>query len=184
MGLKKIDGLWYVVFRGSTSVLDWVHNLEAWLIDVPGMGRVHHGFYVSMPEIWPKIISAIGSDPWIVTGHSRGAGEATVCAAMAFLSSQPPLSWILFGSPRCGDQTFYDVIAKVNGYSFVNGSKDGQSADAVTELPIYVPEIFPYIGVTPVTFISNDPGPEDAWPGSLRFHHMQLYQRVVGTHTE
>ena len=168
-----------MVFRGSVSVLDWVHNLEAWLIDVPGMGRVHQGFYVSVPEIWPKIINAIGVEPWVVAGHSRGAGEATVCTAMAVLSGRAPLSRIVFGEPLSGDRSFCGIVAKVPGLSFVNGTKNGQYVDAVTELPVYVPEVFPYVRATPVTLISNDPGYTDDWPGNFRFHHMQLYQETV-----
>jgi predicted lipase len=71
----------YVVFRGSTSISDWVNNLDAILTDYPRCSscKVHKGFYKAQQAVISYVTSSVQalrqkypSYSVIVTGHSLG----------------------------------------------------------------------------------------------------------------
>lgn len=71
----------YVIFRGSTSITDWVNNLDAVLTDYPRCSncQVHKGFYKAQQGVISYITSSVQalkskypSYSVIVTGHSLG----------------------------------------------------------------------------------------------------------------
>ena len=71
----------YVIFRGSTSIQDWVNNLDAVLTDYPRCSgcEVHKGFYKAQQGVIGAVTgyvqtlkSKYPSYTVIVTGHSLG----------------------------------------------------------------------------------------------------------------
>src|ERR1700719_4991222 len=57
-GIKIINGIDVVIFRGSTTFLDWRRDLDTWAespVEHPELGPLHSGFYEGMEETWLKI---------------------------------------------------------------------------------------------------------------------------------
>jgi predicted lipase len=72
----------YVVFRGSTSISDWVNNIDVILTDYNRCSgcEVHKGFYKAQQSVISYVISSVQalkakypSYSVVVTGHSLGA---------------------------------------------------------------------------------------------------------------
>lgn len=71
----------YVIFRGSTSIQDWVNNLDAVLTTYPRCSgcEVHKGFYTAQQGVISTITGYVQSlkakypsYTVVVTGHSLG----------------------------------------------------------------------------------------------------------------
>jgi hypothetical protein len=179
IGLKEIHDILYVVSRGSTITQNFIDDVRAWMHYVPNIGRLHSGFYASVSEVWPLLISSING-PWVACGHSLGAGETTICTALAIKANKPPLYRVVFGEPRSGDYELTATLKDVPTLSYCNCSNDLTDIDQVTKEPPYVPYLAPYEHASTLISINNDPGPNDPWPGDIRLHHIQLYQQVLG----
>lgn len=118
-----------VCFRG-TEVSEWqdlVADAEFVLAPDPDSSHganVHGGFLRSLSTIWDEIEANLsGGDVWF-TGHSLGAGLATL-AADRYPNVHPLYT---FGSPRVGDKKFHKEF-RGNAYRFVNNN------DGVTLVP-------------------------------------------------
>ena len=71
----------YVIFRGSTSIQDWVNNLDAVLTKYDRCSgcEVHKGFYKAEQAVISYVISSVNtlrqkfpSYSVVVSGHSLG----------------------------------------------------------------------------------------------------------------
>jgi hypothetical protein len=90
---------------------------------------VHEGFVDALSKVQKELGTAlppVGSGSILITGHSLGAGLATLAAA-ALRERHPRL--ITFGSPRVGDADFARSIAADSVARFVN------CCDLVTRVP-------------------------------------------------
>jgi triacylglycerol lipase len=118
----------FVVFRGSQSVKDIQRNINYFRVPfylVPDGGNVHHGFLstytkvgkersLSLRDFIVRTVSKLDSNKKLyITGHSMGAGLATVCALDLAVNSPftDPIVYT-FASPRVGNKAFVD---KFNG---------------------------------------------------------------------
>ena len=106
-----------------------------------------------------------------ITGHSLGAGLATLAAAdLASQGAAHSPTTYTFGSPRVGDKQF---ASKYNALTAATSFRIANTCDLVTAIPFPVP-FLSFIGgyfthvETPVefTFQSEDAG---------RNHHMETY---------
>ena len=149
---KASDGRIAIAFRGTESnkpedlLVDLFARAKPW----PSGGMVHEGFEAALAHVRPAVDAALGSagtGPVLVTGHSLGAGLATVLAA-ALHARAPRL--ITFGSPRVGDATFAALINPATVDRFVN------CCDMVARVP---PEAFdqPHIAQLLTELTGNGP---------------------------
>lgn len=95
-----------VAFRGTQadSTEDVFTDAAATLVEWPGAGMVHWGFWGSLQTILPDIMAwlgTIGDRKLVITGHSLGAAMATLLAGL-----DPRAVLVNFGSPRVGDEDF------------------------------------------------------------------------------
>jgi hypothetical protein len=125
------DGRVVVAFRGTESNKpeDLVVDLRTRTIAWTGDGQVHEGFVDALSKVQKELGTAlppVGSGSILITGHSLGAGLATLAAA-ALRERHPRL--ITFGSPRVGDADFARSIAADSVARFVN------CCDLVTRVP-------------------------------------------------
>lgn len=121
-----------VAFRGTTfDGLDIIKDLRA----LPWWARelgcwVHAGFLKGVRGIWPQMAGPLAQvqGPLILTGHSKGAAEAAVCAAMmkkllrrGLARGRSPTMLVTFGAPRVGFPGFCDITKNIPGERYVNG---------------------------------------------------------------
>jgi lysozyme family protein len=174
--VKRIGDTDYVTFRGTVTLTDWVHNVEAWTVNVKGIGHVHYGFHLGMPETWAKISAVIGPK-FVIAGHSRGAAQAKICAAYALRDGKKPQALIVFGAPRAGYQELADLLKAVPSKSYRNLN------DPVTKVPFDLDWIAPFIDEIAFTEVEVQPTPDDTFPNApedFRPHYMPLYARALG----
>lgn len=127
-------GLTVLAFRGTESNKPEDLLADLFAIAGPGQGggQVHQGFvraYAPVREAIREELAKHGGG-LVITGHSLGAGLATLAAA-DHAARQPAL--ITFGSPRVGDPTFARVLAGLPIRRFVD------CCDVATRIP---PELF------------------------------------------
>ena len=105
----------FLVFRGSSNIGNWIENLQIIRTSYPFCSgcEVHSGFYAAYNSIRADVISSMTSlhqrypdSQIIVTGHSLGAGIATL-AYVDLYSQFGSLDYLYtFGSPRVGNKNF------------------------------------------------------------------------------
>jgi predicted lipase len=94
-----------VAFRGSACVRDWLTDARIEYADT-GLGRVHRGFWESTTSIIDQVReleTPSGSVPLVITGHSKGAAEALICAWLLARMGRAVQSVHTFGGPRIAD---------------------------------------------------------------------------------
>lgn len=105
----------YVVYRGSTSISDWVNNLDAITTDYNKCSgcSVHKGFYKAEQTVITGVISQVKelrtkfpSYRVVVTGHSLGAAMATLTTLDLMDAGVSNIHMFHFGSPRVGNTAF------------------------------------------------------------------------------
>ena len=129
-----------VCFRGTQAddLHDWVVDLDFDLIEGPLGGRVHAGFYDALSCVWyllDKEVRRLQTEQprklW-VTGHSLGAGLATLAVARWREQNRPVAGLYTFGQPRTGDRVFarnFDFAFRPHAFRIVN------HLDVVTRTP-------------------------------------------------
>ena len=118
-----------LAFRGTrpTSIKDVKNDLELALARWPEGGKVHKGFGEQFAELSKPLRDwhdRIGRAPLLITGHSLGAGLATLCATVL-----KPSALVTLASSRIGDADFVSLFAGVEVHRFVN------CCDVITRLP-------------------------------------------------
>lgn len=105
-----------IVFRGTDSKNEWLSNLAFCRKKIPydndeSKIRVHTGFINAYKNdgVRKKIHSLIPNEPCriVVTGHSRGAALAVLCAVdLQYNFPDKSLECYVFGCPRVGNTAF------------------------------------------------------------------------------
>lgn len=177
--MVRYNGLLWVVYRGSVTKQDWVRDFYAF--DDPfvhsALGPIHPGMYQGLPVTIQKVLSfASPNEPIGVTGHSLGAGRATLATGLLVVAKRPPAARIVFGEPHTGRTQLANLFLNVPGPSFRNTGgprSDWDHIDQVTMVPPWF--------ATPTARTDNTvaPIPNDPW-GPFRYHHMSLYAAATG----
>lgn len=170
---KHVDGVWYVITRGSVTFMDYERDVCAIALNDPELGMVHAGFMRGMRRVWDELVHLIGTAPWVATGHSLGAARCCLLTGLGVVNGRSPLRSVRFGEPRPGFRPFGDLIAKVPGASYRAIGQSGH--DVITDLPAFLPPAYPYIHPLPLTDLQVQASDNDPW-GVFRFHHLQLYE--------
>ncbi|GEM_PF-1264937 len=121
-----------LTWRGSSDIADW--RMDLW--SVPGYAPdlqcwAHSGFLECAHQAWPILWFWLNKNPgrvWLC-GHSKGAAEATVIAALMTRFGRPPAGLVTFGSPRVGFSGLSWWLRGIPVWLFVHG------ADRITRLP-------------------------------------------------
>jgi predicted lipase len=108
----------YVVFRGSSSVRNWIDDFEVTKTPYTSFSgkcancTVHKGFYAMTQRLFSSILSAVSSIAStyhsahiVVTGHSEGAAVAHL-TCMEFQAANIDCDLYNFGQPRVGDANY------------------------------------------------------------------------------
>lgn len=174
-----------LAFRGTETIDDWAHDLffkRATVYDHPQLGSVHAGFAAQMGEFYQQFLP-IYDGSLTITGHSLGGARALILGAMLTAVGREPYRIVTFGAPRPGYQQLADVLAPVKIIQYRNGTgamrSDGSSHDLVTDMPLHIPVVAPFVHVRePLIDLSAPPPAEDAL-GPFAWHHMSLYLDAI-----
>jgi hypothetical protein len=176
-----LPGADVIVFRGSTTLQDWLRDAEAVAnpVESAGLGPVHPGFNAGLTAVWQELMArrAAGqlSPRVVVTGHSLGAARATLMTGYLVQGGAAPIARYVFGEPRPGFARLAEIIKDVPAFSYRNGdnAEDPSGFDLVTSVPFrFFPEL--YVHPSPLIDVRADPPATDEW-GVFRWHHIQLY---------
>jgi len=124
VGMLPLQKSIYVVFGGSSTVLDWMFDFDVKLTPYGGCSgcKVHQGYYLDQKITFPVVLSAVKMlQLWyphykvIVTGHSKGAAQATLTALDLIAARVRDVTLINFGSPRVGNEAFAEYASSKLG---------------------------------------------------------------------
>lgn len=173
--LKRVDGHDVIVFRGSSTLQDWLVDFRALPLVTP-VGSVHSGFFSGMEQTWSDIRPLL-RQPVILTGHSLGAARASILAGLMIVDGHAPAGRIVFGEPRPGLADFAGLVKAVPGFSFRNGDASGH--DPVTDVPPTIPP-FNFTHPLPITAVTAMPSEAQfAVFGQFAWHLSQQYEAAI-----
>ncbi len=124
-----------IAVRGTDGLADAMTDINVDLVGGVG-GKVHEGFNTSAARLWRTVwnhISHRGTRSVFLTGHSLGAGIATILTARLVQEKDEPVNGLyVYGMPRAGNKEFARNFNHSFGYKtfrFVNNN------DIVTRTP-------------------------------------------------
>lgn len=173
--IKRIDGIDYVMLRGSETAIDWALDFLNFAVPFkdPILGDIHPGARFGVEEIRPIIDDFVG-DHVVFVGHSLGALHAAQLAAYRVATSKPVDALIMFGEPKPGGPKLSKILANTHVESYINQDRHGH--DEVTDVAPFAP----YQHVRdPLTPCWRSPDPLDPWLG-FKYHHFRLYAESMG----
>jgi hypothetical protein len=156
-GLFLDGSLLRLVMQGTENVAGWQADFDALPVRHPILGELHSGFYKNLPtlitQLTPHLVAIQTADKNMtieVSGHSKGAGEAAILAALLNVAGFHTAAY-LFACPNAGYQSLADYLAlHVPGVSYRNMPEEGVwFGDPVPLVPgpLYVPP-YPHVRVT------------------------------------
>jgi V8-like Glu-specific endopeptidase len=123
-----------VCFRGTTSLGDWLSNLNVATTDTATIGTVHSGFLGQFNDLRQQIETIFASRPGrkvILSGHSLGGALASLAAA-TWTDVQPLLGLYTYGQPFTGQNDFAALMEVRLGDRYLRFVND---ADVVPRVP-------------------------------------------------
>ena len=177
-GLKDFGNAVALIFRGSTTIEDWLRDAEATAdpFEHGGLGPVHPGFFAGLPELWVRLKPRLNK-PCIVAGHSLGAARTSLFTGLMILDNQPPVRRLCFGEPRPSFPKAAQIIATARGRSYFNGN--GRAHDMVTDVP-FTTFIEDYVHATPLVPVTATPTDSDVTKLHMfAWHAMHLYASIT-----
>jgi hypothetical protein len=118
----EADGVHVVAFRGTAGARDWLIDFDALPKLHPGLGFCHQGFLDGVAGIADQIRADLAGKRVIITGHSKGGGEALIFAGLLVLAGQGPDAVVTFGAPRAAFATLGQVLDQVPVRQYRHGN--------------------------------------------------------------
>lgn len=175
--VKVLPDAVHIFFEGSHDLPDWERDFHADMIQIPGLGGVHSGFYEGLPEVLAALMPILPKDRLIsVNGHSLGGGEADIFVAMLGVAGFDKVEGVTFGKPVAGDAALEAKILKFTNRTYVNYC-DPLQHDLVCDVPFTLPNE-PYDNGRQRIKICQSSQLFDSW-GALSWHHLSLYIKGV-----
>jgi predicted lipase len=139
----------YIVFRGSSSIMNWLDDFEVKKIPYDTYPecdcKVHDGFYKTTLNLKNQAIIAVQEiekkykfTRIIVTGHSLGAAVAQLIG-MELEREHYPVTIYNFGQPRTGDIVYAKFVNTIisNVWRFTHDKDMVPHVPPITELNYY-----------------------------------------------
>ena len=140
------DGL-TIGFPGTNNAATVLADIEADVIEVEGLGLLHHGLWKAYSTQRAKLLAL---NPDVIYGHSAGAGWALIYAADLCLHGKFPQAVYAFEPPRISaDATIEDLF--LDSTTELLLTKNGD--DPVPEVPRLLQA---WQHPAPLTYIGQD----------------------------
>lgn len=110
-----------VAFKGTSSPLDWLRDLDSVPMAHPKLGLCHRGFLLGALEALEAIQEAAKGCPVVLTGHSLGGALAALTGALLGSVGSPVAQVVTFGCPRVGFQGVRMALSGVRSARYVHG---------------------------------------------------------------
>lgn len=183
--IKRVDGVDYVMCRGSVTFLDWIMDFKDMAIPVDDalLGPVHPGARDGALLVKDQIDALVG-DRVVFVGHSLGAMHAALLAGYRVAAGKPVDALIMFGEPRSGGPKLSAILAKIFVQSFRNARPkkapdESVPHDVVTDVARQILPDLPYQHVRDLTDCYHEPRADDPWL-IFKWHHGGHYCRAFG----
>lgn len=153
------------------SLQGWAADFHCSPIVHPVLGQLHSGFHQNLPALLPLLMAELPAGARVVvTGHSKGAGEAALLGALLKLAGVDVVAAVLFACPRPGFRQLADwLAANVPGVSFRNAPARAEAfGDPVAMVP---PD--PFVAPYPLTYVDVAP------PGMERLMSVEWHQAAL-----
>jgi len=96
---RAVDfGQGVIGFPGTNNLACWLADLDAGTTYVPGLGKLHSGFWCAFDMISAPLM--LRTDVVVTLGHSEGAALAILYAAALCQAGKPPKAVYAFEPPR------------------------------------------------------------------------------------
>ncbi len=177
VSVKQLPDCSVVMFRGSTTPLDFWRDFEGLMVRDAYIGGVEQGFITGLRDVSAHLewmFPEDGGRQAIFTGHSLGAARALLFAGLwqKYNHLEAINEVVVFGAPRPGGQKLKDILAPVTIRSYKNAH------DPVTDVPIDLGLLEPYCEPAPFIMLDVPPAPDDDW-GIVAPHRLQYYAQGV-----
>lgn len=173
-GHVQLDGVDYLVFRGSVTPEDWMRDMDAIPAWHAKLGFVHAGFYEGLDTLYPLITAAVGKSI-VVLGHSLGAARACDVAGLFAYDAAaaglpcPVQTLCTFGQPKPG---FVNLARLITKSGMAHRSYRNRN-DPVPLVPFTIAALMDFVHTEDWIALDAAPSPTDLEP--LRDHHIGLY---------
>ena len=163
-----------VMFRGSTTPLDFWRDFEGLMVKDAAIGGVEQGFITGLRDVKAHLnnIYFSSKNPLIIAGHSLGAARALLFSGLIRLERWMIDSVIVFGSPRPGGSYLKSILWPLTIRSYKNNK------DPVTDVPIDLGLLEPYCEPRDFIMLDVPPVPNDDW-GLVAPHRLSYYAQGV-----
>ena len=175
-GTVLLDDVFYIVCQGTENIAGWKADFDVMPTKHPILGNLHGGFYKNLDELVKQLLPTIPPNTKVVvTGHSKGAGEGSILAALLHLKGIDIESLALFACPNSGDERFSLWLSKnIKGISYRNTLI--YASFLGDPVPLDPPS--PYVRPYPHTVITAPPSGLSKLV-NLEWHKGSLYEQGV-----
>ncbi len=100
-----------LALRGTIDMDDFIRDIDAVPITVPGLGNVHGGFWEGLGDFLDEVLPLLRGKV-VITGHSLGASRAVLLGAKLCLIGYPPAQILGFEPAKVStDSVLGDLLA-------------------------------------------------------------------------
>lgn len=171
-GTTIINNTFYISNQGTINLAGWKSDFDIMPVFHPVLGILHNGFYKNLPQLVSCLLKSIPLGMSVICcGHSKGAANSAILAALLKLAGINVVHVYLFACPNAGYSQYSKWMRdNIQGISYRNASSHlPWCADPVPEVPLS-----PFVPAYPHTEFTEYPS-GFSWLLPSNWHSAQLY---------
>lgn len=156
-----------IVFRGSATMDDWLHNADMVPQWHSTLGYCHRGFLAHLDVVF-DIVKEHVQEGFQITGHSLGGARARLLGGLFIVNNKPPKSVVTFGAPKPAFVNLRRLYEK--------STCDHVSFKNRNDIVVTLPHAFDYVHTE--NYIEVNAAPAEDNFDALRDHSSLLYVKA------